>query len=266
MKRQKKPVVSKWLVFGIVVLALIFVFEIIFFTDLWKIIKEHRTQTPVYTLSSEILNFSLKSKLMNSTSAVMYLPAVNNEGKGVITLLVVEAIPGNGRTMVDIDNLFFWADTQISIKKAKQVASNITGINTNKFDIVYNVYANATLIGGESAGAAITLATISVIKNKTLSKNVMITGTIDENGTIGRVSSILPKIEVAKQLNVTTFLVPKGQSIDYIYKTEKSCKKIARTEICVENILEKKVNVSEETGINIIEVSNITEAIPYFFN
>ena len=41
----------------------------------------------------------------NITFVSMKVPAIDAQGKGVSTLLVVEAMPGTGRTLVDIDNL-----------------------------------------------------------------------------------------------------------------------------------------------------------------
>lgn len=209
--------------------------------------------------------FIIKQPLFNSTRAKAYLPAVDSEGNGVITLLVVEAVPGSGRTLVDIDNLLFWGDTQHSIRIAKNVASNITGIDVNNYDLVYNIYANASVIGGESAGAALTIATIAVLQNKTLRDDVIITGTINHDGTIGPVQAILPKAKAAKENNATLFLVPLLQSIDIVYETREHCEKFGPTEFCTSEKIPKRIDISEETGIELKEVSSVQEALQYFF-
>src|SRR3989344_6741445 len=103
-----------------------------------------------------------------ATLVTMKLPAVNQEGVGVTTILSVEAMPGNGRVLLDIDDLLFWADTEHSMRKARIVAGNVSGINVDDYDIIYNIDANASLIGGESAGAALTIATIAALQNKSL--------------------------------------------------------------------------------------------------
>ena len=58
--------------------------------------------------------------------------AVDQNGKGVSTPLVVEVKPGTGEALTNIDKLLFWTDTQQSIQTAKAVAENITGINASR--------------------------------------------------------------------------------------------------------------------------------------
>jgi len=201
----------------------------------------------------------------NITFVSMKVPAIDAQGKGVSTLLVVEAMPGTGRTLVDIDNLLFWADTQHSMRIARLVAANITGINVNNFDLIYSIYANASTIGGESAGAALTIATIAALQNKSINSSVMITGTINHDGSIGPVSHILEKAKASKDANATLFLVPLLQSRDVIYKTTEHCEKFGWTEVCTTETLPQKVNVKEKAGIETREVATIQEALSYFY-
>lgn len=207
----------------------------------------------------------LPAPIAGATQTKMYLPAVDNQGNGTMTLLVVEAMPGTGRTLTDIDNLIFWADTQHSIRIARNVAANISGVNVSNYDLIYSIYANASVIGGESAGAAITIATIAALLNKTLPENVSITGTINHDGTIGPVEGILPKAKAAKGLNTTTFLVPLLQSNEVIYEERQHCEKYGPAEVCTTEKVPRRVNITEEAGINIVEVETIQEAMKYFF-
>jgi len=204
--------------------------------------------------------------LGNSTFVSMKLPAVDAQGKGVSTTLNVEAVKGRGRTLVDIDNLLFWADTQHSIRMARLVADNFTNISVDNYDLVYNIKANASVIGGPSAGAAITIATIFALKGEKPRKDVMITGTINHDGSIGPVSAILEKAKASKEAGAKLFLVPLLQSRDVIYETKKHCERFGFTEICTQETIPKKIDVSEETGIKVIEVANIEEALEYFKN
>lgn len=201
-----------------------------------------------------------------NTSVIMYLPAVDSNNTGYLTTLRVEAKPGTGRTLVDIDGLLFWEDTQQSIRKAKAVAEEISGIDANTVDLIYTIRANASLVGGESAGAALTIATIAALENKKLKENIIITGTINHDGTIGPVQAILPKAEAAKEFGATLFLVPLLQSRDVAYDTVKNCDPIGDSEICTTEQIPKKVNISEETGIEVKEVENIQAAMVYFFD
>ncbi len=224
----------------------------------------------VYNKTSNKTNdYNLNSQkflsLNNVTLISMKVPAVDDKGNGITTALVVESMPGSGRTFVDIDNLLFWADTQQSIRIARLVAANLTSIDINKYDLVYNIHANATLIGGESAGAAITIATIAALKNKSLNSNVMITGTINHDGSIGPVSEIISKATAAKNSGASLFLVPLLQSRDVIYETREHCEKFGPTKVCSVEQLPRRIDVSNQTGLETKEVSSVKEALDYFF-
>ncbi len=202
----------------------------------------------------------------NSTFVSMYMPAVDDNGKGVITTLGVESVKGTGKVLVDIENLVFWDDTQTSIRTAKIVAREITGKDLSKYDLIYNIHTNATMIGGPSAGAAITIATIAAIENKKLRDDVMITGSIDSDGIIGPVSGVSAKAQAAKQINVTTFLVAKGQSVEKVYDIIKKCTKTGNTEYCSIEQTPRLINIAQEVGIKVVEVETIEEAIRYFLD
>lgn len=200
----------------------------------------------------------------DGTLVSMKLPAVDEEGNGAATTLSVEAVKGSGKTLVEIENLLFWADTQQSIRMSRLVAGNYSKNNIKDYDLIYSVTADATLIGGPSAGAAITIATIFALNGEKPREDVMITGAINHDGSIGPVSSILEKAKASKETGATIFLVPLLQSGDIVYETAQYCEKFGYTEICQTESIPKKINVGEETGIQVVEVANIEEALKYF--
>ncbi len=216
--------------------------------------------------SQPAVNYTRFLSNENGVFVSMNLAAVDSNNNGVTTPLNVEATEGTGRTLVDIENLLFWGDTQQSIRLARQVAGNITGKNLDNYDLIYNIKANATIIGGPSAGAALTIATIAALENKAPNPNVMITGTINHDGTIGPVGGILEKAQASAQEGATLFLVPLGQSNDVVYETSQHCEKYGGLDLCTTETIPKKVNIKNETGINVAEVSNIQDAEKYFFS
>ncbi|MBU0958082.1 MAG: hypothetical protein KKF56_04720 [Nanoarchaeota archaeon] len=195
----------------------------------------------------------------------MSLPAVDEEGNGVSTVLTVEAMPGTGRTLTDIDNLLFWADTQHSIRIAKNVAGDFTNVDLDKVDLIYSIEANASVIGGPSAGAALAIATISAVDKRELKKDVMITGSINHDGTIGPVNGILEKAKASHEAGANTLLVPLLHSRDVVYEDREHCEEFGMTEVCSTETYPRKVDVSEEAGVEIVEVGSVEEAMGYFF-
>ncbi len=242
------------LIYFLVIILILVGLNIVLFNLAPRQVNVTKTEIPSF--------FSQEGK----TIVNMNLPAIDDAGNGVATLLKVEAINGTGRTLTDIENLLFWADTQQSMRMARSVANKISKVNLANIDLIYSVEANASIVGGESAGAALAIATIAAIEGKQINPNVMITGTINHDGSIGPVSGILEKAKASEQAGAEIFLVPLLQSGDVIYETEQYCEKFGLSEICSSETRPRKVNVSEEAGIEVIEVGSIEAALTYFFD
>lgn len=210
--------------------------------------------------------YSNLTNIPNASLASIIVPAVDQSGKGVATNLTVQVVPGSGKALVNIDKLLFWVDTQNSIRTARSVAENVLGVNISYYDLVFTIEANATVIEGPSAGAALTVATIAALGNKSINQDVMMTGTINHDGTIGPVGEILVKANAAKDVGAKMFLVPVSQSTVVTYELRRHCEIIGWTEICTTETIPKKVDVANETGIDIVEVANIEEALEYIIN
>jgi len=110
-------------------------------------------------------------------------------------------------------NPFVESTTQYSVREAVKVAENYTHINIANRDIIVYFDINGTLIGGPSAGAAITAATIAAIENKEVRQDAVITGTIEEGGRIGQVSGVVEKAVAAEKNGMELFLMAKGQGV-----------------------------------------------------
>ena len=203
--------------------------------------------------------------LANLNTAYITVPAVDNKGNGVTTRIIVSATPGTGKTLIDVDHLLFWQDTQNSVRTAKEVAERETKLDLTKYDLVYTIEANASIISGPSAGATLTVATIAALENKELKSDVLMTGAINHDGTIGPVGGITDKAKAAKQAGATTFLVPLLQGNEVTYETKEYCRDFKFSKFCNIEQVPKKVNVAEEVGIKIVEVQNIKEAMDYFY-
>ena len=200
-----------------------------------------------------------------SSFSTILVPAVDDQGNGVVTALDVQVSTGSGRVLTNIDKLFFWVDTQNSIRIATKVAQDLTGKVLSKYDIVYTVKANASVIEGGSAGAALTVATIAALENKSINNKIMITGTIEEDGRVGPIGEVVAKAIGAKDVGATLFLVPAGQGSSSVYRPEKKCYTESGIQICETRTISEKIYISKDVGIEVREVHNIKEAMNYFF-
>ncbi|MCD6476639.1 MAG: hypothetical protein J7K26_00530 [Candidatus Aenigmarchaeota archaeon] len=217
-------------------------------------------------IGNTISNIEYNDFDTNFSSSQIDLVAVNSEGNGITIPLEVDVKKGNGLVLTNIDKLLFWVDTQFSIQTARNIAENVTGIDTSKLDLIYIIKSNETgIIGGPSAGAALTIATIGALENKTMKKGILITGTINPDGTIGKVGGILEKAKAAKQAGAQLFLVPLGQGIETKLEPIKTCKTAGQITYCQLKYKKQMINIGENADIAVLEVKNIYDALKYFY-
>ena len=192
------------------------------------------------------------------------LPAVNRNGTGVAANLDVSIMPGSGLILLNLNRVLSREETTNSIRMAAMVASEITNIDLGNIDIIYDIYANATVLEGPSAGAAMTIVTIAALEDKQVNNNVMITGTINHDGTIGPAGKIKEKAISAKESGAKAFYVPVGASKEINYTEEEFCHTWGTYEYCQPELRTYVIDLSEEAGIEIIEAENIVDILGVF--
>lgn len=184
----------------------------------------------------------------------MPLVAVGPDGKGMVTNLTIEMVAGKGRTFFSSEPLI-GIDTQNSERVAVAVAESITNKTTDDKDILFTIHTNATIVDGASAGSAMALATISALNQKRFRKDVMMTGTIHEDGSIGPVGSVAAKAKAAADAGAKIFLIPRGQSVQTMNVQVGEAAKTVTVNL---------TKIGEKWGVDIIEVSNIKQVLPVF--
>ncbi len=190
-----------------------------------------------------ILVSSESGSAKSGSMKLMAASQIEKNPKGSLADLSLEIRDGKGRVFIDSFPLSK-LDTQISTRFAKEVACNFIEYDCSKYDFFYTIRANSNIIGGPSAGAAITLLTISVLKDIPIDKKAAITGTINTGGIIGPVGSIPAKIESAAEYGIKKIVIPKYSNVNNTRLNE----------------LKKKYN------IEIYEVSQLREALSIFSN
>jgi uncharacterized protein len=168
--------------------------------------------------------------------------------EGSTAELILEVKEGTGRVFVDTFPLSK-IDTQISMRFAKETACDFLDENCDKYDFIYTIRAGSPIIGGPSAGAPATILTVSVLSKKPFEEDISLTGTINSGGLIGPVGGLKEKISAGAKFGLNTILIPEGELLQ------------------INDSINNTINLSEyasELNINLIEVSNIDEALQYF--
>lgn len=226
----------------------------------------YRTISGYLSSSKSIQNISTGGSLEFHAVAV----GQNNNGYfGVVLNFTISVIPGNGRVLINTQPKI-GIDLQTSLQIAKLVAENYTSENLSNYDIILSIHApmEVDVVDGPSAGAAITSTIISLILNKTINQSIYVTGTINPDGSIGKVGGILEKALAAAQNGGKLFIVPEDQiNVEVLVPIRREVLPgfyIITYETKIINVQE----YIEKKGFNmkVVEVSNINELLEYLWS
>ncbi len=207
----------------------------------------------------------LQSYASTGRKAFIRVPAVyqsaNGVSMGALGNLTVEVESGSGEVYFSADPLT-QIDTQGAARTAALVASYILGKDPLSYNFYYRLESNSMMIGGPSAGAAMTAATMAAILGMNIRKGILITGMINPDGTIGPVGGIPEKLEAVAKGGAKIFLIPAGQRI-----VERTIPKEEKIGPLIITTVEKKkvdlIDLGKKLGVKVVEVATISDAVKY---
>ena len=182
--------------------------------------------------------------------------------EGVVINITVIVTPGTGKVFVSTLP-YTEIDMQGSAQLAALTACDLLGLDFTKYNFFYEIKAESPIVGGPSAGAVMTIATIAALKNLTLRDDVYMTGMIYPDGFIGPVGGIPYKLEAAAEAGAKIFLIPKGQRIVYVQERVEQ----KQGPFLIITTRTKPVDLVEygkKLGVEVVEVSTIEEALWYY--
>lgn len=174
----------------------------------------------------------------------IHAPAVDlSNNIGQLTNISVVVTHGTGAVKI-IGPSQVANDTKQSAYYAAKYASSFLGLSFSNYNFTYDIHDINANVSGPSAGAAMTLIAISALSHKPLIQNFTITGTI-MNGSIGEIGGIYDKASAAQRNGMEFILVPavppSSQEAELYYL------------------------VQSRFGIPLVQVSNISQALPYAY-
>ncbi|MBT4870641.1 MAG: hypothetical protein HON47_03645 [Candidatus Diapherotrites archaeon] len=179
--------------------------------------------------------------------------AVTEDEKGMAADLFLYSIPGSGEVAFITSNSLVGKDTQSTGNIALQIAQTKSGINGDSYNYIFDIKANASEVDGPSAGAAMTLLMYSILSERTLPKDVAITGTINSDSSVGMVGGVYPKAKAASDIGIKLFMIPRGEANQVI--RDGGVRSV--------NLLEYG---PEKWGMKIVEVTTIDDVINYAYS
>ncbi len=143
---------------------------------------------------------------------------VDQNDVGHVIPLEVIIRDGSGNLFLNVANILVDETMQSSAQTAVKVAREVTRTSLTNKDIEINIIPPpqeiALTISGGSAGGAITIAAIAAMEGKQPRTDVLMTGTINDDHTIGQIGAARAKGFAARDNGAKLFLVPLGQKAE----------------------------------------------------
>jgi uncharacterized protein len=178
--------------------------------------------------------------------------AVTDDGKALSAVLKLSLKPGSGRVWTRIEPLV-GTSTQTTEKIAVQLAEKYSE-QAKEYDFFFEIESSASLVEGPSAGAAMTLLAISMLRDKAVPNTVSLTGTITAEGGIGPVGGVFEKSGEAARIGIQLFMIPSGEMRQTV-KIDRQVQSINLADYAYQN-----------WGMKVVEVKNIDEVLQYAFS
>ncbi len=200
--------------------------------------------------------------------AVVVVPGVSEDGKGVLARIEAETREGRGRIYVSVFPRTGF-DLQESVEIATLLASQYAGVPLVKRDVVFTIYSDTPVVEGPSGGAALFVAAYAALTGKEPRQDVSVTGVLHWDGSIGAVGGLVEKLEAVSRGGIHVFLIPQGQRVvEEVVPVEEVYSPlpgVVLTRIRYEVRRVDLVEMGREVGVEVVEVENVEDLLRYFF-
>lgn len=184
--------------------------------------------------------------------------------EGTLLNVSVETRAGKGRVLVQTTPLM-GVIFQDAANTAVFVAQQNTNVSLSGSDVIFSITADKEIPGvdGSSAGALMTLLTISAIEGTELNDSVTLTGTIDNQGNVGAISGVFEKAVAAEAGGKTLFLLPRENKDLVTYNlVERRVGGITVIER-VPEVVDAEEYIEERVDIDVQYVDTIEDVLRY---
>ena len=200
----------------------------------------HKPVSVIAALSLVCLALSISA----AQAMTMAVPAVDNDGNGVLTSITLDSAPGTGGITLRLHSSTVSPDTQESIRTAVEEGAKLAGKDSESYDFTVGFDETIGNVNGPSAGAAMALMAYSGISGERMAPGFILTGTVEHGGLVGPVGGIKEKIDATgNNGSFRTMAIPaaslddfSGNVLDSLYFPDYARTKYNLTVVLVPNI------------------------------
>ncbi len=242
--------------------------------------KETKTIPPTPVLnpanqsSGKTTVYNVTDTSLKSISAVAVRPILESDGffetttyAGTVLKITVEIRDGTGLVLVNTA-IPTGVDFQTSARTAVMIAQKYTNFDLSKKDVIFSISSGnqqeLQAVDGGSAGGAMTVLLISDISGKPINSKVLMTGTIEDDGSIGKIGGVSEKADAAGKYGAKIFLVPTGQAITQVQSCDEKRAGSFVYRTCTSQDQPLSDLTEKEFGMKVIEINSISDALSYF--
>lgn len=221
----------------------------------------------IYMVSFTIMAQPQTGTLKMVGTAWIQAPAVSKTPEGYVgalTNITVMVTEGWGDVYISTFSLTE-KDFQGAATTAAREAARLLGLDFRKYNFYFRIKSPAVIIGGPSAGVAMTVAVYAALSGREINRSVMVTGMIAPDGTVGPVGGVFEKAQAVASAGGKVFLVPPGQSVVVQYKTVVRKVGPFRFYSVRPVTIDLKEYAWKNWGLRVVEVATIEDALGYFF-
>jgi len=217
---------------------------------------------------------SIISDSSKSITAVAVRPVMISDGffqetqyQGIVMNIKVDIRDGTGLVLVNTETPT-GVDFQTSAKTAVKVAQEYTSTSLAKKDVIFSITSKneneLQAVDGPSAGMAMTVLLVMEIQDKPINDKVLLTGTIQPDGTIGPIGGAAEKADAAGKYGAKTFIVPKGQAVTLVQECQESQEGPFTYRTCKSEAKQLSPMTEEKYGMKVVEATDLKSVLDYF--
>lgn len=214
------------------------------------------------------------SSSSETITAVAVRPVMISDGffqdvqyEGTVMNIKVDIRDGTGLVLVNTETPT-GVDFQTSAKTAVKVAEKYTGVDLSNKDVIFSISSKneneLQAVDGPSAGMAMTVLLAMEIQDRPINDKILLTGTIQEGGSIGPVGGVPQKAEAAAKYGAKTFIVPKGQSVTFVQECTEKKEGVFYYRSCKSEPKDLSPILEEKYGMTVVEATDLKSVLKYF--
>lgn len=214
------------------------------------------------------------SSSSKSIAAVAVRPVMVSDGffqdvqyEGTVMNIKVDIRDGTGLVLVNTQTPT-GVDFQTSAKTAVKVAEKYTDISLSDKDVIFSISSKneneLQAVDGPSAGMAMTVLLVMEIQDRPINDKILLTGTIQPDGSLGAVGGVPQKAEAAGKYGAKTFIVPKGQSVTFVQECTERKEGVFYFRNCKSEPRDLSPILEEKYGMKVVEAADLKSVLKYF--